>query len=64
MPYPATFSYSGYIGHYHLTAQKWDPGPFNFKDFCAKLRGADPETVFEADPDITAHRGRHRCHRH
>jgi N-acetylmuramoyl-L-alanine amidase len=33
-------SYAGYIGHYHLTAQKWDPGPFDFKEFCTKLRGA------------------------
>jgi N-acetylmuramoyl-L-alanine amidase len=32
--------YAGYIGHYHLTQQKWDPGPFDFKDFCSKLRGA------------------------
>jgi hypothetical protein len=32
--------YAGYIGHYHLTAQKWDPGPFDFKEFCSKLRGA------------------------
>jgi len=32
--------YAGYIGHYHLTQQKWDPGPFDFKDFCTRLRGA------------------------
>ncbi|HEU4728076.1 MAG TPA: peptidoglycan recognition family protein, partial [Kofleriaceae bacterium] len=32
--------YTGYIGHYHLTQQKWDPGPFDFKDFCTRLRGA------------------------
>ena len=31
--------YAGYIAHYHLTQQKWDPGPFDFKDFCSKLRG-------------------------
>lgn len=34
-----TWSYSGYIGHYHLTGRKWDPGPFDFKTFCEKLRG-------------------------
>ena len=34
-----TWSYSGYIGHYHLTGRKWDPGPFDFKSFCEKLRG-------------------------
>ncbi|HET9621909.1 MAG TPA: N-acetylmuramoyl-L-alanine amidase [Kofleriaceae bacterium] len=32
--------YAGYLGHYHITQQKWDPGPFDFKDFCGKLRGA------------------------
>jgi len=32
--------YAGYIGHYHLTQNKWDPGPFDFKEFCGKLRGA------------------------
>jgi len=32
--------YAGYIGHYHLTAQKWDPGHFDFKEFCTRLRGA------------------------
>ncbi len=38
--------YAGYIGHYHLTAQKWDPGPFDFKEFCGKLRGAFCFPVF------------------
>jgi hypothetical protein len=38
--------YSGYIGHYHLTQQKWDPGPFDFKQFCSKLRGAFCFPVF------------------
>jgi len=33
-------SYAGYVGHYHVNAQKWDPGPFDFKGFCSKLRGA------------------------
>ena len=23
--------YQGYLGHYHVTDQKWDPGPFDFK---------------------------------
>jgi hypothetical protein len=31
--------YAGYVGHYHITAQKWDPGPFDFKQFCSGLRG-------------------------
>jgi len=32
--------FSGYVGHYHLTDNKWDPGPFDFKDFCQGIRGA------------------------
>jgi N-acetylmuramoyl-L-alanine amidase len=36
---PNPMSYSGYVGHYHLTQRKWDPGPFDFKEFCRKLRG-------------------------
>jgi N-acetyl-anhydromuramyl-L-alanine amidase AmpD len=40
MPKGASFAFSGYIGHYHLTEQKWDPGPFDFKEFCRKLRGS------------------------
>jgi hypothetical protein len=35
----AAMGYAGYIGHYHLTNQKWDPGPFDIKEFCRKLRG-------------------------
>ena len=46
----ASFSFSGYIGHYHLTNQKWDPGPFDFKDFCRKLRGSFCFPVFPKDP--------------
>jgi len=33
-------SYSGYLGHYHCTTRKWDPGPFDLKAFCEGLRGA------------------------
>ena len=40
LPPSASFRFSGYIGHYHLTSQKWDPGPFDFKEFCRQLRGA------------------------
>jgi N-acetyl-anhydromuramyl-L-alanine amidase AmpD/murein DD-endopeptidase MepM/ murein hydrolase activator NlpD len=32
-------SYSGYIGHYHITNQKWDPGPFDFKRYLGKMAG-------------------------
>ncbi len=46
MPPSASFGFSGYIGHYHLTNQKWDPGPFDFKEFCRKLRGSFCFPVF------------------
>jgi N-acetylmuramoyl-L-alanine amidase len=39
LPRASAFSFNGYIGHYHLTGQKWDPGPFDFKAFCRGLRG-------------------------
>ena len=32
-------TFSGYLGHYHITSQKWDPGPFDFKRFLGKLSG-------------------------
>jgi len=37
---PSAFGYAGFLGHYHCTARKWDPGPFDFKTFCEKLRGS------------------------
>lgn len=49
LPPSASFGFSGYIGHYHLTNQKWDPGPFDFKDYCRKLRGAYCFPVFPKD---------------
>ncbi len=39
MPESASAAFSGFIGHYHLTQRKWDPGFFDFSDFCRKLRG-------------------------
>jgi hypothetical protein len=30
--------YRGYLGHYHVTNQKWDPGPFDFKAFTTTIR--------------------------
>lgn len=36
--YPAS-SFAGFMGHYHLTTRKWDPGPFDFKKWIDKLRG-------------------------
>lgn len=40
MPFSETRNYAGYIGHYHLTSAKWDPGPFDFKEFCTGARGS------------------------
>jgi N-acetylmuramoyl-L-alanine amidase len=37
---PTAMGFAGYMGHYHCTTRKWDPGPFDFKTFCEKLRGA------------------------
>ena len=39
MPTGASFGFAGFIGHYHLIPEKWDPGYFDFKDFCSKIRG-------------------------
>jgi N-acetyl-anhydromuramyl-L-alanine amidase AmpD len=36
---PGVHGYSGLLGHYHTTARKWDPGPFDFKKFCQSIRG-------------------------
>jgi N-acetyl-anhydromuramyl-L-alanine amidase AmpD len=52
IPTSASFSFSGYIGHYHLITQKWDPGPFDFKKFCSDLRGSFCFPVFpKPSPD-------------
>ncbi len=31
-------AFAGYLGHYHLTGRKWDPGPLDFKALCGRLR--------------------------
>jgi hypothetical protein len=49
LPRATSFGFSGYIGHYHLTEAKWDPGPFDFKDLCSKLRGALCFPIFARD---------------
>jgi N-acetylmuramoyl-L-alanine amidase len=40
IPKDQSTRFAGYIGHYHLWDQKWDPGPFEFEPFCRRLRGA------------------------
>jgi N-acetylmuramoyl-L-alanine amidase len=36
---PNARNFAGYMGHYHTTRRKWDPGPFDFKAFCESTRG-------------------------
>jgi len=50
MPESATHAFSGYIGHYHLVREKWDPGVFDFKKYCQSLRG---EFVFPISATYT-----------
>jgi len=51
MPASASFRFAGYIGHYHLTTQKWDPGPWNFKEFCRGLRGQFSLPIYIKEPE-------------
>src|SRR5256714_917181 len=46
--------YAGYLGHYHVTEQKWDPGPFDFKFFASKIRGrmVFPVVLSGDKPDV------------
>jgi hypothetical protein len=46
--------YTGYLGHYHVTDQKWDPGPFDFKLFASKIRGrmVFPIAIGAEKPDV------------
>jgi N-acetylmuramoyl-L-alanine amidase len=50
MPMAATKAFAGYIGHYHLTGEKWDPGYFEFKEHCAKIRGEYCFFMFPKEP--------------
>lgn len=50
LPQQASFGFAGYIAHYHLTNQKWDPGPFDFKNFLRGLRGAFCLPIFSKEP--------------
>ena len=46
--------FTGYLGHYHVTDQKWDPGPFDFKFFASKIRGrmVFPVAIGTEKPDV------------
>ena len=50
LPQSASFSFAGYISHYHLITQKWDPGPFDFKKFLSGLRGQFSLPIFWREP--------------
>ena len=47
--------YSGYLGHYHVTQQKWDPGCFDFRYVLDKVKSR-PSWFFcppgESDPQL------------
>ncbi len=47
-------AYTGYMGHYHISTNKWDPGPFDFKFFASKIRGkmVFPVVLSGDKPDI------------
>jgi hypothetical protein len=51
MPASQSFRFAGYIAHYHLTTQKWDPGPWDFKKFTSKLRGQLSLPIYVKEPD-------------
>jgi hypothetical protein len=46
--------YAGYLGHYHVTEHKWDPGPFDFRFFASKIRGkmVFPIIISGDKPDV------------
>ena len=48
---PNAVQFSGYLGHYHTTRRKWDPGPFDFKTFCEKARGSLCFPIFTRKPE-------------
>jgi N-acetyl-anhydromuramyl-L-alanine amidase AmpD len=50
LPEPASFGFAGYISHYHLTQRKWDPGPFDFKEFFKNLRGTFSMIIHLKEP--------------
>ncbi len=42
--------FNGFLGHYHLSSTKWDPGPFDFKSFLQGIRGAFCFPLFPSKP--------------
>jgi len=50
LPPSATFRFSGYMAHYHLIHEKWDPGPWDFGWFMRQLRGQLSFPIYTKDP--------------
>ena len=50
---PNAKRFSGYMGHYHTTKRKWDPGAFDFKEFCESSRGALCFPIFAGEKKAT-----------
>lgn len=44
-------AFAGFLGHYHVTKDKWDPGCFNFASL---LRDIRPQAIWFADVPSTA----------
>ncbi|MBP6628009.1 MAG: N-acetylmuramoyl-L-alanine amidase [Kofleriaceae bacterium] len=55
---PYAFGYAGYLGHYHCTRAKWDPGPFDLRKFCKDLRGTFCFPLFSRDDAARTERDR------
>ena len=49
LPQIDSHAFAGYVGHYHLTEQKWDPGPFDFT-MLKRLRGRFSMPIFWEPP--------------
>jgi hypothetical protein len=52
--------YQGWLGHYHVTQQKWDPGPFDFRGFIGTIRGRSvfPLALASDKPDVPEERSK------
>jgi N-acetylmuramoyl-L-alanine amidase len=46
----AVQGFSGYLGHYHCTRRKWDPGGFDFKKFIDKLKRTRVFPLWTGEP--------------
>ena len=48
---PNAAQFAGFLGHYHTTRNKWDPGPYDFKRLCEKSRGSLCFPMFVKPPE-------------